>query len=81
MHIHSYIPNDIHRFTYQTLRSEENGNLFSDDTFIFYLLFLMKMYVDVIFGFDNQRQQCFKLKFSLSCPEMFRKFPSLYNLL
>ena len=25
--------------------------------------------------------QCFKLKFSLSRPEMFRKFPSLYNLL
>ena len=25
--------------------------------------------------------QCFKLKFSLSPPEMFRKFPSLYNIL
>ena len=25
--------------------------------------------------------QCFKLKFSVSLPEMFRKFPSLYNLL
>ena len=25
--------------------------------------------------------QCFKLKFSFSCPEILRKFPSLHNLL
>ena len=30
---------------------------------------------------SSAKFQCFKLRFSLSCPKMFRKFPSLYNLL
>ena len=42
---------------------------------------LMSRMCDQTSGSLSVSSQCFELTFSLSCPEMFRKFPFLYNLL